>query len=99
MIRDRLVCGIRHDRIQRVLLAEKKLALNKAIEFAQSVEMAEKNVADLQSAQASHERVRTNKVYHKQKFKGPPQNEANPQYQRLCGRCGSQPHTNGPCPA
>ena len=61
--------------------------------------MAEKNVADLQSAQASHERGATNKVYHKQKFKGPPQNETNPQYQRLCGRCGSQPHTNGPCPA
>ena len=99
MIRDRLVCGIRHDRIQRVLLAEKKLTLNKAIEFAQSVEMAEKNVADLQSAQASHDRGATNKVYHKQKFKGPPQNETNPQYQRLCGRCGSQPHTNGPCPA
>ncbi len=43
MIRDRLVCGVNHDTIQRRLLAEKDLTFAKALEVAQAVEAAEKN--------------------------------------------------------
>ena len=40
MIRDRLVCGINDDGIQRRLLAEQDLTYKKAVELAQSLETA-----------------------------------------------------------
>ena len=60
MIRDRLVCGIMDDKIQRRLLAEKDLTFKKAYEIAISMETAAKGVVDLQSGQAHAEKV--NKV-------------------------------------
>ncbi|XP_071498023.1 uncharacterized protein [Diadema antillarum] len=57
MLRDRLVCGVRDDRIQRRLLAEKSLNLGKAVEIATSIEMAANNVRDLQTAQDPREEV------------------------------------------
>ena len=43
MIRDRLVCGVKHDTIQTRLLAEKELTFDKALQLAQAVEAAEMN--------------------------------------------------------
>ncbi|CAC5400803.1 unnamed protein product [Mytilus coruscus] len=48
MLRDRLVCGIKEDRIQRRLLAEPGLTFKKAMEVATATEMAAKNAHDLQ---------------------------------------------------
>ncbi|CAC5419124.1 unnamed protein product [Mytilus coruscus] len=48
MLRDRLVCGIKEDRIQRRLLAEPGLTFKKAMEVATAMEMAAKNAHDLQ---------------------------------------------------
>ncbi|XP_021378372.1 uncharacterized protein K02A2.6-like [Mizuhopecten yessoensis] len=48
MIRDRLVCGINEDRIQRRLLSEGELTFTKSYEIAISMETAAKNVIDLQ---------------------------------------------------
>ena len=45
MLRDRLVCGINDDRIQRRLLAERELSFEKAVEIA--FEMASKNLINL----------------------------------------------------
>ena len=42
MLRDRLVCGIKEDRIQRRLLAEPGLTFKKAMEVATAMEMAAK---------------------------------------------------------
>jgi len=42
-LRDRLVCGLRHEPTQKRLLTESKLTLTKAIEIAQSLEAAEQN--------------------------------------------------------
>lgn len=47
MLRDRLVCGINNDRIQRRLLAEKELTFAKALEMATAMELAEKSAVDL----------------------------------------------------
>ena len=47
MVRDRLVCGVNDIRIQNRLLRESKLTYDKALELAQSVEVAAKNAADL----------------------------------------------------
>ena len=47
MLRDRLVCGISDDRIQRRLLGERELTFEKAVEIATATEMASRNVMDL----------------------------------------------------
>ena len=47
MIRDRIVCGINDEAMQKRLLAEPKLTYARAIELAQSLEQADKNVKEL----------------------------------------------------
>ncbi|KAJ7994080.1 hypothetical protein DPEC_G00262220 [Dallia pectoralis] len=48
MLRDRLVCGIADDRIQRRLLAEPELTFEKALKVALAMETASRYVRDLQ---------------------------------------------------
>ena len=48
MLRDRLVCGICDNAIQKRLLAEHDLNFAKAVQLAQSMEMAAENVKELQ---------------------------------------------------
>ena len=48
-LRDRLVCGVNEDNIQRRLLSEKVLTFDKAMEIAVSMETAKKNVDELQA--------------------------------------------------
>ncbi|CAG2214137.1 unnamed protein product [Mytilus edulis] len=50
MLRDRLVVGIKSDRIQRRLLAEPNLTFEKALEIATAMETAEKNAQDIQAS-------------------------------------------------
>ncbi|CAC5392405.1 unnamed protein product [Mytilus coruscus] len=50
MLRDRLVVGIKSDRIQRRLLAEPNLTFDKALEIATAMETAEKNAQDIQAS-------------------------------------------------
>ena len=47
MLRDRIVCGINDSIIQRLLLAEKGLSFKTALELAQGMESAAKNVREL----------------------------------------------------
>ena len=47
-LRDRLVCGMYDDAIQRRLLAEKTLDYSKALALAQSMELVDQNVKDIQ---------------------------------------------------
>ena len=49
MLHDHLVCGIMDTTVQKRLLAEKDLTLDKAVSLAQSVEMADKGTKDLKS--------------------------------------------------
>ena len=49
MLQDRLVCGITDTTVQKCLLAERELTLDKAISLAQSVEIAEKGAKDLRT--------------------------------------------------
>ena len=58
MLRDRLVCGIKHDRIQQRLLSEgAELTLEKALQIAQSMESAIKQSTAIQNYQHRTERV------------------------------------------
>jgi len=49
MLRDRLVCGVNHEGIQRKLLAEKNLTYEKASEIALTMETVEKGTKDLKA--------------------------------------------------
>ena len=48
MIRDRLVCGVRYDRIQQRLLSESTLTLDIAVKTSTAMERASKNLVDIQ---------------------------------------------------
>ena len=50
MLRDRLVCGINDQRLQRRLLSEPELTFAKALELAQTAEAAERNTRKLEKA-------------------------------------------------
>jgi len=52
MLRDRLVCGVNHEGIQRKLLAEKNLTYEKALEIALTMETAEKGTKYLKANDA-----------------------------------------------
>ena len=81
MLRDRLVCGISDNRIQRRLLAEADLAFKKALELAQAMESADRNTQDLQKATAQSVAVH---AVHKQGSSG------------VCYRCGGK-HWSSDC--
>lgn len=80
MLRDRLVCGISDDRIQRRLLGERELTFEKAVEIATATEMASRNVMDLGGKTPSSDN-NVNKVE---------EEIAPPKFQpkRECYRCG-----------
>ena len=50
MFRDRLVCDVNHQAIQKRLLGEKELSYERALEIALSIETAEKDVKNFQKA-------------------------------------------------
>ena len=58
MLRDRLVCGVLDYRLQRRLLAESNLTFSKALDLAVAVELAEKNVRDLQNTHTATQESR-----------------------------------------
>ena len=55
MLRDRIVCGINDDSIQRRLLSEAKLTLKEALKLTLSYESATRNARELQVSQNSGE--------------------------------------------
>ena len=58
MLRDRIVCGINDDTIQRRLLAECELSFKKAAEGAQIMETAPRDVKELLKPSSSRETSR-----------------------------------------
>ena len=57
MQRDRLVCDINDDQIQRRLLSEPKHTFQKAFDLAQAMELADKGTHDLQNIRQSPQSV------------------------------------------
>ncbi|XP_044184326.1 LOW QUALITY PROTEIN: uncharacterized protein K02A2.6-like [Acropora millepora] len=83
MLRDRLVCGINDEKMQRRLLAEPDLTLKKAEEIALAMELASKHVVDIQSTDATPSKV--NQVNSAARNKG-----RNPASNTECYRCGEK---------
>ena len=64
-LRDKFVCGLQKENIQRRLLAEADLELKKALELAQGMEAAEKGSKEIQANPSADSQV--NKVSQNQK--------------------------------
>ena len=92
MLRDRLVCGIADERIQRVLLTEKELTLEKAYQLCIAEEAASKDTSVLKGEQM-------NKITSKAKRWSKSKSSKSPKdkKERLCYRCGSDSHLANKC--
>ena len=85
-LRDRFVCGIQSEGIQRSLLTEKNLTLACAIELAQGMEAAEKNAQSFKGTEAPIQKIRQTKWCYLQATPSSP-----------CYRCGKKNHTAANC--
>ena len=97
MLRDRLVCGVNHDTIQRKLLAETDLTYEKAYTLAQAIEASERDTLDLKgSKNSSAPLLPLPEVNYSRTFKHSkgkiPTKRGNP----TCYRCGG-PHFAPAC--
>lgn len=81
-IRDRFVCGLRSETIQKRLLCESNLTLERAMEISVSMEMAAKEAQELSTF------TQVNKVYRKK-----PKQDS----KRTCYRCGKSGHLPQEC--
>ena len=86
MLRDHLVCGIRDASIQRRLLAEPGLTFKKAMEIAQTAEMAARNAKQLQNTLPSGTAGNSVQAVTAKQHRRPPTTEPNLQ---TCSRCGN----------
>ncbi len=101
MLRDRLVCGVNHEGIQRRLLAEKDLTYDRAREIAQAVEAAERGTRDLKQASnpTGDSPVVKSCLYASAEKKGKGTREGKPvtDSKLLCYRCGASSHLAPAC--
>lgn len=96
MLRDRLVCGIEDDRIQRRLLSETNLTFETAFNIAVAAEAASKHVQDLQNKSSGQTcnsvRFKARKVDPIKKGETEEQIDT-----RDCYRCGGKKHSANEC--
>ena len=83
-LRDRFVCGLRHDAIQRRLLSEKELTYQKAMEIAQGMETADRNSKAFKGTEIAVKKLHSN----------PPRSGGS---QQACYRCNRPGHSAGTC--
>ena len=93
MLRDRLVCGVNHEVIQRKLLAEKDLDYEKALTLALSIETAERDTVQLKGDKPPPEQVHFSEDA---AGKHPPRRPFGEGRTPTCYRCGG-PHLANVC--
>jgi len=90
-LRDRFVCGLKSEAMQKKLLVEAELTFTRAIEIAQGMESAAREAKELQShspAEAQgHSQGQAVHVLRRQQSD-----------RRSCHRCGRRNHTPDKCP-
>ena len=87
MLRDRLVCGVNHDGIQKKLLAEKELDFDKAYSVAVAIEVAERDTKNLKAERSYGNPV----LYSHTKERGKSSTKTSPSRGKgeiTCYRCG-----------
>ena len=90
MLRDRLVCGVNHQGMQRKLLSEGDISYADALVLAQSIEAAEDDIKLLGRSAPSPQVVNFTQRRDKFQFPSPPTSPT-------CYRCG-EPHLAPACP-
>ena len=95
MLRDRIVCGISDDAIQRRLLTEPGLTYKKSLEIAQNLEATSQNMRELHSTSSSKKEASSevNKVIQAGKPESKPQGKSD----TPCYRCGKPGHKSASC--
>ena len=88
-LRDRLVCGLRNAGVQKQLLAQTDLTLDKALQVAQGMEAAEKSTKALQGGDTSSSNSQINRT-------GPSRGSSR-QPSKSCYRCGHTDHIATAC--
>ena len=83
-LRDRFVCGLRNEAMQRRLLAETDLTLTKAMELTQSMEAADRNSRAFKATEPTIKKISSRQ----------PQR---PRPQQPCSRCGKTGHKAPDC--
>ncbi|XP_045194815.2 uncharacterized protein K02A2.6-like [Mercenaria mercenaria] len=102
-LRDRFVCGLRNENIQKKLLSEKDLTYEKSIEIATTMELASRDVNEVHGKAISVDKVSASDKFPKKNFqKGnkdkqfkPPINK--PKVELGCFRCLRKNHTPEHC--
>ena len=88
MLRDRLICGINDERIQRRFLAEHKLTFDKALSIAVAVETAKKNTQVLNPSAS---------VQFMETMRGSQETSAFKEMGQECYRCKGTKHNAANC--
>ena len=99
-LRDRFVCGLQNEAIQKKILSVDKLTYEKALEIALAMESASKDVLELQNKQLPVQKIKIKK--HKKKTeKHYPKIEKQPQNQKVqpaaCFHCARTSHKPFEC--
>ena len=94
-LRDRLVCGLRSESIQRKLLTEVDLTFDKAERITVAMELAQRNAVDLQPPSSSGG-IGVNKVEHRHNKKSKASASAS-KPAKECWRCGGDKHNANDC--
>jgi hypothetical protein len=89
-LRDRLVCGMRHENIQKKLLSEAGLTLKRAIAISFAMETAAKDAVELRN---SYSEAPVHKLHDRRK----PQPRQKKQNTPKCYRCDGQGHYANEC--
>ena len=95
MLRDRLVCGIADERVQRLLLTEKELTLEKAYQVCIAEEAASKDTSVLKGEHVN--KVSAQKKCYTGKRNHTKQQPENQDQKRVCFRCGDESHLANRC--
>ena len=94
-LRDRLVCGLCSDSIQRSLLAQKDLTLQKAVEIAQGMEAADSNAKSLKETSSAVFKVHAQKGA--ARGASTPRHQASNNSSNPCYCCGRTNHDQRNC--
>ena len=108
MLRDRIVCGVNHEAIQKKLLAEVDLTYERAIAIAQGFEQADKNMREIRTQKphtgvtVKQEPVNRLQVKSKPQRRTPPRSSEKPpetksDTSKPCYRCGGTNHKHFDC--
>jgi hypothetical protein len=93
-LRDRFVCGLRNDQIQKKLLTIRELSLDKALEIAVAMETATKNAIELRNVQGD---TPVHKVLGDRRRRNLGRSQPQQAPKLVCYRCNGTDHLADKC--